>query len=229
MDPGQLEELRTWGERLSRDESNADLRACGRAILLLVDEVEKLGRERASARRAARASRATPVEQPRPPSRWRTLRIRGLRRMAVALAILGALIFATFALGARLAAPEPRRRGPRGRAPDRPGRPPLAQVLGRRRSERPRPRPLEARRQGRHGRGVLHGRPLRSGRRPLPRRRPPPPGQRGRRLPRLAHDEDLALHGRHQGPDDRVRPARRPDPVAATRSRSRARSSPAQP
>ena len=42
MDPGQLEELRNWGRQLSRDEANTDLRACGRAILLLVDEVEKL-------------------------------------------------------------------------------------------------------------------------------------------------------------------------------------------
>ena len=78
---------------------------------------------------------------------------------------------------------------------------------------RPRPRPLEARRQGRHRRCVLHGRSFCSGRRPLAGRRPPPPGQRGGRLPRLEDDEDLALRRRHQGADDRSRRARRADPV----------------
>ena len=114
MDPGQLEELRTWGQQLSRDESNTDLRACGRAILLLVDEVEKL--TGAPPPDEPPDEPGEPVEQPRPPPRWRPHRIRGLRRMAVALAILGALIFATFALGARLAAPSLDAEGPAGRA-----------------------------------------------------------------------------------------------------------------
>lgn len=104
MDPGQLEELRKWGQRLSRDESNADLRASGRAIVLLVDEVEKL-KTAPPPDEPPDDQAPEPAEQPRPPSRRRSHRIRGLRRMAVALAALGALIFATFALGARLSAP----------------------------------------------------------------------------------------------------------------------------
>jgi hypothetical protein len=114
MDPGQLEELRKWGQQLSRDESNTDLRACGRAILLLVDEVEKL--TGAPPPGEPPNEPGEPVEQPRPPSRWRPHRIRGLRRMAVALAVLGALIFATFALGAKLAAPSLDAEGPAGQA-----------------------------------------------------------------------------------------------------------------
>src|SRR3954454_4014857 len=116
MDRTQLDELRTWGQKLSRDESSADLRASGRAILLLVDEVEKLRSAPPPADPPNDQSRE-PAEQPRPPSRKRrSHRIRGLRRLAVALAVLGALIFATLALGARLAAPSLDADGPPGKA-----------------------------------------------------------------------------------------------------------------
>jgi len=108
VDAGQIAELRRWGERLVADESHPELRPAGRAILLLIDEVERL--------------RATPgppeppdegVEEPEheaaPPRR--RLRV-GPFRLAVALGIVAALLFATFAVGARLSAPSLDAEGP---------------------------------------------------------------------------------------------------------------------
>ncbi len=111
MDAGQIAELRRWGERLVRDESHPELRPAGRAILLLIDEIERL---------------SAPAEPPEPPGEneeepledeparpRRQLRLgRGLFRLAIGAAILAALVFATFALGARLAAPSLDARGP---------------------------------------------------------------------------------------------------------------------
>ena len=75
MEPGQLEELRAWGRQLSHDGANADLRACGRAILLLVDEVENLrGAGAPPPDEPPDDPPGEPVEQPRPQSRRRPLR-----------------------------------------------------------------------------------------------------------------------------------------------------------
>jgi peptidoglycan/xylan/chitin deacetylase (PgdA/CDA1 family) len=127
VDTGQIAELRRWAEGLERDETNRELRAAGRAILLLIEEIERLRaagpppprstqpppppespesdeespeeEERVGARRRRR-------EEPEPRS-WR-----GLFRLAIGLCILGALVFATLALGARLAAPSLDAEGP---------------------------------------------------------------------------------------------------------------------
>ena len=42
MDVSQIDELRRWGEQLSRDDSQPELRSAGRAILLLIAENERL-------------------------------------------------------------------------------------------------------------------------------------------------------------------------------------------
>jgi len=42
VDPSQIDELRRWGEQLSRDDSQPELRSAGRAILLLIAENERL-------------------------------------------------------------------------------------------------------------------------------------------------------------------------------------------
>jgi peptidoglycan/xylan/chitin deacetylase (PgdA/CDA1 family) len=116
VDAAQIEELRRWGERLAHDQSHPELRPAGRAILLLIAENERL---RAPAEppdedaprdeddqppldddgdeaRGARRSRAG-----RSRKRW----FHKAFRLAIAGAILGALVFATLALGARLTAP----------------------------------------------------------------------------------------------------------------------------
>jgi peptidoglycan/xylan/chitin deacetylase (PgdA/CDA1 family) len=109
VDAGQIDELRRWGQRLSEDGSHPELQPAGRAILLLIDEVERL--------RAATAPPDPPEgppseggdaePDPRPPPtppRGRSL-FRRFHRLAIAAVVLGALVFATFALGARLSAP----------------------------------------------------------------------------------------------------------------------------
>lgn len=119
MDRTQLEELRRWGQRLTRDDSQPELRSAGRAILLLVDEVEQL--RTGAAPPAAPpgddgpgegAADEPPTRSPGPAHRRRSRRIRGLRRLAVLVAGLAALIFATLALGARLGAPSLDAAGP---------------------------------------------------------------------------------------------------------------------
>jgi hypothetical protein len=118
VDAGQIAELRRWGEQLARDESHPELQPAGRAILLLIDEVERL--------RAAAPPGSPPADdgggepggegtagrdvdaKPTAPQRRRTRlqrRIRGLRRVAILAGVLAALVFATLALGAELAAP----------------------------------------------------------------------------------------------------------------------------
>jgi peptidoglycan/xylan/chitin deacetylase (PgdA/CDA1 family) len=126
VDPAQIDELRRWGQRLARDDSSPDLQPAGRAILLLVGEVERL---RAAAAPAAGQPGDPPATgdggepeqdaQPRrPPPRPRTKRgwFHGFRRLAFVAAALGALVFATFALGARLSAPSLDSQGPAGSA-----------------------------------------------------------------------------------------------------------------
>jgi peptidoglycan/xylan/chitin deacetylase (PgdA/CDA1 family) len=118
VDAAQIEELRRWGERLARDESHPELRPAGRAILLLIEENERLrvpavppdddlpeddggGPPAADdvyeARRREREARSAAPYQ----KRW----YHKAFRLAVAAAILAALVFATLALGARLTAP----------------------------------------------------------------------------------------------------------------------------
>ena len=117
MDPAQIDELRRWGQRLAEDESQPELRSAGRAILMLLAENEQL--------RAASTPEPPPDDgyggddDQQPPEyepRARRLReqrgrgqesrrFQGFFRLAVALAILGALVFATLALGAQLTKP----------------------------------------------------------------------------------------------------------------------------
>jgi peptidoglycan/xylan/chitin deacetylase (PgdA/CDA1 family) len=112
VDAGQISELRRWAEGLAGDQSQADLRAAGRAILLLIEEVERLG--------------STPPAPPGPPTTgWEVLpepaehrprggprRWRSLFRLAVPFGVLAALVFATLALGSRLSAPSLDAEGP---------------------------------------------------------------------------------------------------------------------
>src|SRR5690349_10995369 len=120
-----MAELRTWAEALARDSGNDEARAAARAILLLADEV---GRLTAELERAQTADRQPPdddwPDEPaaRRPSRFgglkkwlaspvgprrleARLRRRGFRRVILALVVLGALVFATLSLGARLSSP----------------------------------------------------------------------------------------------------------------------------
>jgi peptidoglycan/xylan/chitin deacetylase (PgdA/CDA1 family) len=111
VDAGQIGELRRWGERLVRDESHPELRPAGRAILLLIEEVERLQAsagppeppDRGHEEEARRAE-----QQPDRPRR----RPRGLFRLAIGLAILAVLVFATLAVGARLSSPSLAGEGP---------------------------------------------------------------------------------------------------------------------
>ncbi len=115
MDATQIDELRRWGEKLSRDDSQPELRSAGRAILLLIAENERLrtpaeppaqhdgdddeppaGDDPYEARRQQRARRAAGSQK-----RW----FHNAFRLAIAGAILAALVFATLAVGARVSAP----------------------------------------------------------------------------------------------------------------------------
>ncbi len=122
MDAGQLDELRRWGHQLAGDESHPELRPAGRAILLLVDEVERRrppGDERPPEEEEppagddeppppAPAGRGRRGQQPKGKGGW----FHGLRRLVVVGVALVALVFATFALGARLSAPGLDAQGP---------------------------------------------------------------------------------------------------------------------
>ena len=123
MDTAQISELRTWAEGLSRDDSSRELRAAGRAILLLLEEIDRL-RRAAPPPPPPESSPDAPTDEPPAPAggsrgararastRDATKRWRGLFRIAIAAAVLGALVFATFALGARLSAPSLDASGP---------------------------------------------------------------------------------------------------------------------
>ena len=220
VDAGQIDELRRWGNKLAQDDSHPELQPAGRAILLLIDEVERL--------RAAETVTNGPPDAPppagdggdsaadaqprRPAPRTKRSWFHGYRRFVIVGVVLGALIFATFALGARLSAPSLDASGPTADA-DRAGSAPVAEVLGRRRSDRARPRPLEARRPGRHRQGVHDRRALRPRRQPPARGATPGAGDRRRRVPRLPDDQDVERPGRHHRPEDRVRHAGRRHPV----------------
>src|SRR5581483_5556070 len=105
VDQGQIEELRRWGERLAADESHPELKPAGRAIVMLIAEIEQL--RAASAEPPDRDDEPPPDEDEdeaparRDERRW----FHRVLRLAVPVAILAALVFATFALGARLSRP----------------------------------------------------------------------------------------------------------------------------
>src|SRR3954451_10735445 len=83
MDPKQIDELRRWGQRLSRDEDQPELRSAGRAILMLIQEVESLQTSPPTEPPADEpgAPAAEQAEPPRPrPSSRRSHRVRGMRR-----------------------------------------------------------------------------------------------------------------------------------------------------
>jgi hypothetical protein len=110
VDAGQIAELRLWGERLVRDESHPELRPAGRAILLLIEEIERISTPSEPPEPPDEAEEEPLAEEPRP-TRERRLG-RGLFRLAIGLAILAALVFATLAVGARLSAPSLDAQGP---------------------------------------------------------------------------------------------------------------------
>lgn len=123
MDTAQISELRAWAEGLSRDDSSRELRAAGRAILLLLEEIDRL-RRAAPTPPPPESGPDRPTDEPPAPAedsrgararastRDATKRWRGLFRIVIAAAVLGALVFATFALGARLSAPSLEANGP---------------------------------------------------------------------------------------------------------------------
>ena len=225
VDAGQIDELRRWGQNLSEDGSHPELQPAGRAILLLIDEIERLREQTRPDEPPSEDGDGRPETAPDPdpgPRPTPTRRKRGFfhryRRLAIGLAVLGALVFATLALGARLSAPGLDPQGPCGECGRRPGQAALALLLGGRRPVRARPRPLEAGRHRRHRQGVHEGRPLRVRREPPSRRKPSHSGDRAGRLPRLPLDEVVERARGHARPDDLVRPAGRDDPVRSTRS-----------
>jgi hypothetical protein len=118
VEAGQIAELRRWAAGLARDGTNGDLRAAGRAILLLLEEIDRL-RSTPGPPDPPHPPEPPPEDGERPPPAERRARRslepkrwRGLFRLAVAVAALGALVFATFALGARLSAPSLSADGP---------------------------------------------------------------------------------------------------------------------
>lgn len=61
LDEERLETLRTWGAGLSAS-ARDELRAAGKAILMLVDEIDRLEADLWNARAAAKDAAATPPE-----------------------------------------------------------------------------------------------------------------------------------------------------------------------
>ena len=199
MDRRQIDELRRWGKKLAEDESHAELRPAGRAILLLIDEVERL---RSIAPRPPTppddgGQEAAGDDEPREPNRrWG----HGFFRLAVALGALGALVFAALALGARIAAPSLDAAGPSQGAGIGPALlPSLKFSVGGDQGVLDRVRwkldgaDVTSRAYSSKGRIVFDGSSLGRG-------ATSPASDRRGRLPRLAHDEELALHRRHHGP-----------------------------
>jgi hypothetical protein len=67
MDTTQVEELRSWANRLEERASTEELRAAAKAIHLLADEVQSLQAKLAHAEQAAPAPMAAPkAEEPEP-------------------------------------------------------------------------------------------------------------------------------------------------------------------
>lgn len=68
MDATQITELRTWASRLEERATDDELRAAGKAILMLVDEVENLQAKAARPQVTAPLPAAPAPEQPSPPA-----------------------------------------------------------------------------------------------------------------------------------------------------------------
>ena len=231
MDAAQIDELRRWGEKLSRDDSQPELRSAGRAILLLIAENERLrtpaeppaqddggddeppsGDDPYEARSRQRARRATGSQK-----RW----FHNAFRLAIAGAIIAALVFATLAVGARVSAPSLDALGPPSGAGIGPALLPTLKF-----SVGGSPSVLDHvhwRLDGRdvttkalpyRGRVVFDGSSLKDGHHVLT-------GVGFRQLPGLEDDEGLALRRRHQGPRDRVRRSGGADPVRRPAARAR--------
>jgi hypothetical protein len=131
VDPAQIDELRRWGEQLSHDDSQPELRSAGRAILLLIEENERL---RGPATRSdddqesdgddepplvetdpvAYAAQQRERRQREAKSRRQKRWFKNAFRLTLAGAIVAALVFATLAVGARLTAPSLDAIGPSG-------------------------------------------------------------------------------------------------------------------
>jgi peptidoglycan/xylan/chitin deacetylase (PgdA/CDA1 family) len=117
VDAAQIEELRRWGERLARDQLHPELRPAGRAILLLIEEIERLSAaeeppEDDGAPGGGDDDSAPAEDDQAPPPARRSRAARRQKgwfhkafRLTIAATILAALVFATFALGARFTAP----------------------------------------------------------------------------------------------------------------------------
>ena len=109
VDAGQIDELRRWGRQLAEDGSRPELQPAGRAILLLVDEVERLrGDQPTQEPPSGDGAPPEPEQAPPPPGRPKRGfldRFHRFHRLGIAAVVLGALVFATFALGAKLSAP----------------------------------------------------------------------------------------------------------------------------
>jgi hypothetical protein len=120
VDAGHIDELRSWGRQLAEDEALPDLQPAGRAILLLIDEIERLQAadetDGPSEPPQAGEGGAPDPDPPRRPSRPRPAWLDRFRKFAIVAVVLGALVFATFALGARLSAPGLDPQGPKGNA-----------------------------------------------------------------------------------------------------------------
>jgi hypothetical protein len=113
VDAGQIDELRRWAQKLSEDESHPELQPAGRAILLLIDEIERLGAQEPA---PPQDEPPPPAEDgPAPPQRRRPKPkgwFSGLRKLVIVGAVVAALVFATLALGARFARPSLDAQGP---------------------------------------------------------------------------------------------------------------------
>jgi peptidoglycan/xylan/chitin deacetylase (PgdA/CDA1 family) len=116
VDAGQIDELRRWGQQLADDESEPGLQPAGRAILLLIDEIERLQGERPPDEPPSGDGADVEPAQPRPRKSEKRSIFRRYHRLAIAVGVLGALVFATFALGAKLSAPGLDPEGPARRA-----------------------------------------------------------------------------------------------------------------
>lgn len=81
LDSEQIETLRAWGAGLANDERE-EVRAAGKAITLLVEEIDRLNVDLWNVRAGEAPSSVLPPPEPEPPSLGVTLRDR-LRRRAL--------------------------------------------------------------------------------------------------------------------------------------------------
>ena len=122
MEEGQRRELRRWAEQLKAAEDR-EKRAAGRAIILLIEELDRRDPSGPPRRPAAGAPDEAPAgedageerrprERTRPRSRNTEKRRRGLARLTIATTLLGGIVYGGLAVGAILAAPTLHASGP---------------------------------------------------------------------------------------------------------------------